>query len=299
MLSVLIPVYNINCLPLVKNLIQQFEKETCEFEIICIDDASTKIIKENGKLNRFDKVSLIELQQNIGRSRIRNLLATKANYDWLLFLDADTLPSNAIFINKYLRIINNNPKEKVFSGGLAYRKIDTTKNNQLRYKYGKFRESISAVQRCKNPYATLLMSNTLIEKKVFKRVQFNSEIFHYGHEDSIFSSDLQKAFIIVKHIDNPVFHTGLESNEIFLKKSKIAVKNLLDLHQKGLIKPKTNKLLKWHTRTKMFFLVPLLSFIYKNNSKFIEKSLSKKHPSLLLFDFYRLCYLCYLSEMEK
>lgn len=299
MLSVLIPIYNINYFPLVQNLIKQLEKEECEFEIICIDDASTKIIKENDQLNKFDKVFIFKLQQNIGRSNIRNLLTTKAKYNWLLFLDADTLPTHPKFINRYINIIKSGPKEQVFSGGLAYRKEDITENNHLRYRYGKSRESISPTERSKNPYASLLMSNTLIEKTVFKKVQFNSEILHYGHEDSIFSQDLQTASVKVKHIDNPVFHTGLENNDVFIRKSKVAVKNLWELYRKGLIKPETNKLLRWHIRIKKFFILPLFSFIYKTNHKSFENTLFKKNPSLLLFDFYRLSYLSYLSKTKK
>ena len=299
MLSILIPVYNINCLPLVKSLVQQLEKEQIKFEIICIDDASTKTIEENDQLTRIETVSFIKLQKNIGRSRIRNLLTTNANYDWLLFLDADTLPKQVDFIHKYVKIILSKPKEQVFFGGLAYRREDISENNQLRYKYGKSRESNSANKRNKNPYTALLMSNTLIKKSVFDKVKFNNNITLYGHEDALFSYNLHAASIPIKHVDNPIYHTGLEPDEVFINKSKIAVKNLFGLHAQGLMQPEINKLLKWYVRIKAFYLVPLFSFFYTKFNTKIEKSLSDKNPSLALFDFYRLSYLCYLSKMKN
>ena len=299
MLSILIPVYNINCYPLVESLVQQLEAIKLKYEILCFDDASQKTFKEHSLLKKWDSVTFSKLKNNIGRSRIRNLLASKATYDWLLFLDADTLPTHTHFISKYIEIIATNPKEQVFSGGLAYREEDRNANNHLRFKYGKARESISFEKRAKTPYTTLLMSNTLVKKTVFDKVQFNNKITLYGHEDAVFSYDLYGASILVKHLDNPVFHTGLEPNDVFIKKSKIAVKNLWYLYLQGLIHPEINRLLKYYTRFKSLFLLSLFSQLYKSFHTYFERKLSTKNPSLLLFDIYRFSYLCYLSKMEN
>lgn len=299
MLSVVIPTYNINCSPLVKSLIEQLEAFEYEFEIICVDDASTNTFKENEQLDDYENVSYIRLDQNVGRSHIRNLLASTAKYKWLLFLDADTLPTNNDFIKKYLSIIKSDLKEHVIFGGLAYRIEDVVDNNYLRFEYGRYRESIPALKRSKSPYTSLLMSNTLVKKSVFDKVEFNSNITLYGHEDALFSHNLYESLISVKHIDNPVYHTGIETNDIFIKKSKTAVVNLWNLYLQRLIHPEINKLLRWYLRVKLFFMLPLFSSIYKKYNKHIERKLSKKNPSLLLFDLYRLSYLCYISKVEK
>jgi len=283
----------------VDSLVHQLEVSAVKYEILCVDDASSLTFDEHSQFKKWEKVSFTILKNNIGRSRIRNLLASKAKYKCLLFLDADTLPTQSDFISKYIDIIKNNPKEKVFSGGLAYRIEDLTSTNHLRYKYGKSRESIPVEKRAKAPYTSLLMSNTLVEKDVFDKVQFNNKINLYGHEDAVFSYDLYGASIPVRHIDNPVFHTGLEPNNVFIKKSKIAVKNLWYLYLKGLIHPEINRLLKYYTRVKFFFLLPLFFQLYKRYHKYFEKKLSSENPSLILFDIYRFSYLCYLSKMEN
>ncbi len=140
------------------------------------------------------------------------------------------------------------------------------------------------------------MSNTLVHKSVFTKVQFSSQIKEYGHEDAVFSYDLYHADIAVTHLDNPVYHTGIEDNSIFIHKSKTAVENLWNLYQKGLINPEINKLLKWYFKLKFWRIDTILSFIYSRFHLSIEKSLSKKNPSLFIFDLYRLSYLCLISK---
>src|SRR5690606_33420534 len=109
MISILIPTYNYNVFPLVENLYQQCERENLEYEILVLDDASPnkKFKEENSKINKLENCSFQVLDENIGRSKIRNLLATRAKFDWLLFLDADTFPSNNNFIQNYLEVFSN------------------------------------------------------------------------------------------------------------------------------------------------------------------------------------------------
>ena len=89
MLSILIPTYNYNIFPLVTELVNQAKVLKIEFEIITIDDGSNQFQIENHKINHLENCSYTVLSNNIGRSSIRNLLAKKAKFKWLLFLDAD------------------------------------------------------------------------------------------------------------------------------------------------------------------------------------------------------------------
>jgi glycosyltransferase involved in cell wall biosynthesis len=298
-LSILIPVYNINCYPLVASLLQQLEETTYHFEIICIDDASTKKFDEHKKFNEIDNVTFTRLKENVGRSRIRNILASSAKYEWLLFLDADTLPTKSNFIEKYFNYKNTKPTILVVSGGLAYNQSDTKIDTSLRFKYGKSRESISPQIRNRTPYTSLLMSNTLIHKSIFEKVQFSNKISLYGHEDTVFSYDLYTHKINVIHTNNPVYHTGLENNMVFINKSKIAIENLWNLYLEGLMKPEINKLLKWSLRLRKWRIHSIFSLLYTKFHLSFEKALSKKNPSLLLFDIYRLSYLCSISNKKN
>jgi hypothetical protein len=70
---------------------------------------------------------------------------------------------------------------------------------------------------------------------VFNAVQFNESIPNLRHEDTLFSYDLGRAKISVIHINNPVYHLGLESSEVFLKKSEEAVVGLKFLTDHNLL----------------------------------------------------------------
>jgi hypothetical protein len=93
-LSILIPVYEYNPTKLIKDLIQQSLQIEIPLEIILIDDASSIDFFSNWAtpFQDYTTIQITRLNQNIGRAAIRNNLIQKASFDWLLFLDADTIP---------------------------------------------------------------------------------------------------------------------------------------------------------------------------------------------------------------
>jgi len=70
MISVCIPVYNFNISELVNVIKDQITD--FDFELIVIDDASDENFKSDNK-KILDFCKYIELDKNIGRSKIRNL----------------------------------------------------------------------------------------------------------------------------------------------------------------------------------------------------------------------------------
>jgi glycosyltransferase involved in cell wall biosynthesis len=82
MFSILIPIYNFDVRPLVEALVGQCRKELeGEFEILCFDDGSEReYLEKNRQLKVFPEVNYRELPQNLGRARIRNLLAESARF---------------------------------------------------------------------------------------------------------------------------------------------------------------------------------------------------------------------------
>jgi hypothetical protein len=71
MISICIPVYNFNITSLISELSNQIDLLNTECEIIVIDDCSDKF----KRINQIAcaKHTYIELSENIGRARIRNL----------------------------------------------------------------------------------------------------------------------------------------------------------------------------------------------------------------------------------
>lgn len=294
MISVLIPVYNYNIIPLVKDLHRQLTEAGIVFEILAHDDGSTNqaIIESNQSINNLEYTSYHILNQNIGRSAVRNLLAKDASFEWLLFLDADVLPKNRNFISKYLRSIKVN--SEVIYGGILYSEEKPDQTNLLRWIYGNKREVLSSEERNKNTYITFLTLNFLIHKSVFSKVSFNENIPNLRHEDTLFSYNLKLKNINVEHIENPTYHLGLEDSKQFLKKSMESVDALFLLLKQGLIPEDYTKISRIFFKLKRLGLHYVLAIIYKLFRNNFKRNLLSSKPSLFIFDFCRLGYLCTL-----
>ncbi|SRX54769.1 glycosyltransferase [Aequorivita sp. CIP111184] len=297
MISILIPTYNYTVFSLVENLQKQCESANVVYEILVFDDASTdkKSLEENSKINSLAHCSFQVLDKNIGRSKIRNLLAEKATYTWLLFLDADTFPSSSKFISNYVAAFSE--ESSVVFGGIEYPK-NTSENVRLRYKYGSERESLTLSERIKNPYHSFITMGFGIKKDVFKTIKFNEKLTGYGYEDSVFGYELQKNNISLLHIDNPVIHLNLETNEDFIYKSHLALQNLLNFYNEGSIDGENVKILKTYLKLKkwnLLFAARAIFAVFKNP---LLKNLTSSKPSLFLFDLYRLGYLSSLKAKD-
>lgn len=293
MLSILIPVYNYNAFSLVEKLHNQAVELNITFEIICLDDASELFTTENQEINRLQNCSFVVLDKNIGRSAIRNLLAEKALFENLVFLDADTFPVHENFISNYISLIDNN--EKIVYGGILYESTQPSKNKLLRWIYGRKREALLVADRNKNPYLSFLTLNFLIRKSIFQKVSFNESIPNLRHEDTLFSFELKQKQIEIIHIENPVFHLGIEDSQTFLQKSEEAVLGLKNLVDSNLISTDYVKLSHYFQVIKKYHLITFSAFSFRIfKSLFIKQLLSKK-PSLFLFDIYRLGYYCSLK----
>ena len=291
MISILIPTYNYNVYGLVQQLHQQATDLKLDFEIRVYDDCSTIPIQENEKINKLSNASLTILKENIGRSAIRNLLAKEAKYPNLLFLDADTQVIKKDFLQSYIDEI---PKDyQIIYGGIRYQKDAPPKEEKLRWIYGVEREALPLEERRKQPHIRFLTLNFLIHKTVFSQLKFNEEIPNLRHEDTLFSLDAKKKKIDVRHIDNPVIHLGLESSEVFLRKSRESVESLKLFVDQGLINAEETSLSAKAHQLKKNGLAFLVGLFYRISQRPIEKNLLSDSPSLFLFDIYRLGY--YLS----
>lgn len=293
MLSILIPIYNYNAVPLVVELHRQCVSNKIDFEIICIDDCSTFNNLKNDTIKSLDKCFFFLLDQNIGRSKIRNQLAAKANYDWLLFLDCDTYPNSSQFISKYFEQIKQSKFNAVY-GGLSYTNTRPPDHQILRWTYGRARESRPVDLRNKNPYTSTLVSNFMIVKSVFTSVQFDENICNYGYEDALFIQLLRDKNSAILQIENPVAHLNLETSALFLSKTKEALQTLSHLYQTNIIIE--SKIIKTYRILSKIKLVDLVAKVFTSLASILEKNLLSKKPSILVFDFYKISYFCFLNK---
>lgn len=290
MISVCIPIYNYDVRELVSELYAQLKETDIAHEILLMDDASSDRYRAiHAGMASYPTVRYIQLNKNIGRSKIRNRLAVEAAYPYLIFMDCDSEIAGKQYIRNYLSILKPGI---VCSGGHIY---DLKKPDQKKYfhwKYGIARESKTAEQRRAISNFGFGSTNFLIDKHIFEQVRFDESLEGYGHEDTFFGIQLLIRGISIEHIDNPTLHKGLEDAEVFLAKTENAVCNLhqvryiLNVHYPEYAR--YSKLLKMTAMIEKLKLTFLIRGIFCITRSALKKNLLGKKPSLLLFDLYKL-----------
>jgi len=294
MLSILVPTYHYNVYPLALELEQQALALGINFEIIFLDDGSfSHFNNENQKINALTNCKFIESKKNYGRTTTRQQLAEMAQYSWLLFLDADTFPTHKNFIKRIIDELK--PEIDIIFGGIIYEKSRPDFNKILRWHYGTQRESKSVIKREKSPYASIISGSFVIKKDLF--IKANEPLLQntYGL-DILFTEQLKQLNTKVIHIDNPVYHLGLESNEDYLIKSKKALETLYKLKKQNLIGSSSTQLLRTYRILKVIGVASAFGKILKRKEQKIEKNLISESPNLFLFDLYRLGYFCRIKS---
>lgn len=297
MISILIPTYNYNTLPLVEELYEQAVLEAIEFEIIVQDDASpiNEITSINETINQRKFCQFIRNEINLGRGQNRNALLQKAKYPWVLLMDCDTFPKHKNFIKNYVENTKDKDKKAIF-GGIIYKDEKPKEDEMLRWIFGKSREEIPLKKRQSNPFHYALISNMLLQKEVLLSHPFNDVLFNYGYEDIIFILELKKAPIKIHHIENPAFHLNLEKSIVFLHKFHSSLHNLKLVLDQKMISPNDTSLTKIYSKLDRYHLVNLAAFIFDCFQSLFRKNLQSKNPSLFIFDLYRLGYFCKLNK---
>lgn len=295
MLSILISVYNYDCRPLVSALYAQAQALKRPYEILLLDDCSSTFVAENRTLERFGTVVFYQNERNRGLSASRNKLASLAKHPYLLFLDADAMPPDDLFLQRYTETLDDS---EVLIGGICYSETRPADSQLLRWVYGHGREASTARQRQQQ---TLRLSfNFVLRKDIQIRFPFNEHIQDYGHEDTLLGIQMQQNGVLITHIDNPMIHMGLEEGSVFLTKSLIAAEKCLRqqvFQQKEVVQE--IKLFRSFQRVKSLRINGLLSLFYRIFHTGMKRHLLGKHPSLFIYDVYRLSYLCRMEGHVK
>lgn len=300
-ISLLIPVFDYDIIALVHSMKDAMGKVPEFYEILIGDDGSSAEYREKYRSLEVDNVKVISSKKNIGRAAIRNRLALEAKGDFLIFIDADVmLPGTAeAYMLKWLPFLNNS---RVICGGTLYHdSAPGDPDKLLRWKYGKWREQKSAVERNKHPHTGFSTFNVLFEKSVFSKIRFNEELKQYGHEDTLLGFQLKKAGIDILHIDNGLMHEGLESNRDFLNKTKLGIENLSQLYDKVTDKKsfsETVSMLKIYNKLRLLGLTRILAAIFIRYRDRMEIRLDSSNISLLLFAFYKMSMFCTYREIH-
>ena len=284
MLSILIPTYNHTCYTLVADLQRQADVLDVPYEIIVAEDGSSDSVSmlANLKIGDLPHCRYIRRKENVGRAAIRNFLMAEAQGDLLLFIDSDARVIN----NDFLRQYTNAAKEHdVVCGGVIHPEQCKDPNRMLRWKYEKDYER-------RHGYVSeqFRSFSFLINRKVAEEVRFDERYRKYGYEDVQFGKDLKVTGFQVHSIDNPLLNTDIETNDVFLHKTEEALQTAYLFHDDlgeriGVI--------RLYNRLRL--LSPLMRLTYRLFAHLMRCNLLSKHPSLLLFNLYKLGYYSCLN----
>lgn len=292
MLSILIPTRDYTCYQLVADLHEQAERLNVPYEIIVAEDGSHSQVNiiANHKVTELSHCRHLINKEHLGPAGIRNLLAREAVYNWIVFIDSDAKVEKTDFLYTYYIYIG---KADVVVGGLRHQQENHNPNVSLRFKYEKAADlHRSAAERSLNPYSKFTPFNVMMRRSTFLCIRFDERCKDYGYEDALFGVELKKRKTSILHIENPLIHTGLDTNETFLRKSETALRNLKVLNGRmegnSYVENAYNQLCKLHMGWGIRGFHRLFGGLLRRN-------LLSKHPSLFLFSVYKLGYFSTLQ----
>lgn len=295
MVSILIPVFNYDCTELVKELIRSCILARVNYEIIIGNDCSSdlSIVDAINRLALMDNCRVLNEEKNIGRAFVLNKMSQYAKYPFLLIIDSDARLVDDDFIEKYIKFAVDHD---VVCGGIEVREQDRKSDNLLRYRYEYAATKCRALNyRKKHPYEKFSTFNLMIRKSVFDSIKFHSRCYQYGYEDTVLGLDLMKRGIEVLHIDNPLIHTGIDSNRSFLFKTQQSLQVLKNLDLFYLEHIRLSRVAMRIQKYKMIWLVVLWHKLFGR----IEYVSLMTYPKINVFYLYKLGYFCYLINKKS
>lgn len=292
MFSFLIPTHDYDCSALIAGLDAQARELRAsgvvpgfDYEILLYDDASTRedVLAANCEAINRSGGQLLQGTMCQGQNHARIALIAAARYPYLVLMDSDAELCSADFVRRYVEARDTAP---VVCGGLRNPERESFRGCELRYRYEKKAEPQRTVAwRTSHPYDRFSAFNVLIHRTVFDRVTFDARCNRYGYEDALFGLDLERLGIPIAHIDNPLIHAGIDSNESFLRKSETAINMLRELGS-----PMTDRATISCTadRLERLHLGGLLRFIFPRIRVAMRRQLLSHRPSLFVFKLYKL-----------
>jgi glycosyltransferase involved in cell wall biosynthesis len=301
-ISILIPVNNYDIFAFVRSFRDAFDSIPELIEVLIGDDGSSEEYSNKYKMLEDNRIKVIRSAKNIGRAAIRNKLIDASKGEYLIFVDQDVmLPGTADeYIKKWVAEIDGS---SVVFGGVRYREVSPTDPDKiLRWEYGIKHEQKTAAERSKNPYRFFSTFNVLFKRSVFEKLRFNEELKQYGYEDKLLAYQLKKAGIQIKHIDNDLYHEGLEGNQEYLDKTKLGIENLSKLFDtvtdKKVFAENVQLIATYNRLWKLGLNYPL-RILYNRYGERMELRLNKPNPIIWLFKLYKISMFCMFRFLEK
>ena len=291
-LSILIPAYNTVCVSMVEVLQQQAERLGIDYEIIVADDASPlrETVSQNRVIGDMPHCTFIAKEQNSGSAATRNYLTAQSHYRWLLFLDCDMQIPDEQFLERYLSC----PDKDVINGGIRIGGNPSELKNCLRYCYEKREEhNHTATQRQQRPYQSFRSTNFLAAREVMVNCPFDERFKRSGYEDVLLGKKFRQQGVEVAHIENPLMMTNYEDNGDYVVKIERSLQTLYDFRHelRGY-----SRLLTLSDGIHLSVVRSAIVLVFRLCRPLMRRNLCGKHPSMTVFDLYRIGYYLTLNN---
>ncbi len=300
-LSVLIPSYNYDCSVLVAALKGQCDACGVDYEIVVADDGSDRPVWRDVErtVGGLTHCRFIRRDMNVGRSRIRNFLASEAGGRLLLFMDQDGKVVRDDFVQRYLDAAENHD---VVCGGIIHPEEAPSADRSLRYRYEKDYENrltqLSGRRQKPGRSSSVDINKFrsfcfLVRREVAETVTMDGRFGKYGYEDVKYGIDLHRAGYEVHHIDNPLMNDEIETNPHFVRKTETALENLrrFKAELKGHV-----TVLDRAEQLRRMGLTPLLRLVSAVCLKPLRRNLCGSRPAVRLFNLYKLLYYISIDD---
>ena len=292
-LSILIPTFNGDCREQVSRLSEQAQEISgLNYEIVVADDGSTNadIIRQNETIEALPHCHYLKRAENVGRSRIRNFLVSKAHYEWVLIMDCEMSIVRADFLRCYLE---SETEADVIYGGIV---IGEGPKDSLRYLYEKRAEPLHSVEmRRQKPYKDFHTANFMARRMVLTEYPFDERFSRYGYEDVLLGKCLRQHGITIHHIDNPVGFNQYEPNESFVRKTEDGLQTLYEFRAdlRGY-----SQMLTFADGIHLSIVKGAIRLWHRLFGKMERRNLCGRRPSLYVFKLYKIGYYLRIEKVK-
>jgi len=140
--------------------------------------------------------------------------------------------------------------------------------------------------RAQQPYKSFSTFNFCCKKEIFNKYLSEIKVDGYGHEDTLIGHVLGNNNIVVKHIDNPLIHSGLKTAEKFLTDTNSAIKNAIEIQKKY---PEIEiRLIKNVNRIRKSGLAGLVRWLLSWTDKSRKENLKSNNPIISKLQIHKL-----------
>jgi GT2 family glycosyltransferase len=231
-LSVLVPFYKDDPVPLLSSLAEQIDRHQLCVEIVLFDDGEPdpdlNARVETAVFAAPTAARLLTSRRNVGRAAGRNRLAAAAIGQWLLFLDADMTVKDG-FLSNWLNLIDGYEFDAAFGGYTA--DPVTERAHNLHAALARTSDENTATHRSELGATAFCTSNLLVRSDIMRKVRFDEHFTGWGWEDVDWAVRAEQVGALA-HFDNPAGHSGWQSADVLLGKFRDAAHNYSRLLEK-------------------------------------------------------------------